>query len=143
MNPLPLEGFTFRPPPGFRTEEVTFGLRSGLPGSGPAPSLMLQSKAARTGATFEQLVSETLVELAQTIGNLKNLSQSAITFDDGGTGAVLAYAFPTQAGELRQYFVLRLAKGRLCTLTLTLPQSALTDANASSFMKALSSLSVN
>lgn len=135
-----LEGFGFEAPAGFRTEEVTVGLRMGPPNSGPGPSFMLQSKAARQGATFEELVSETMVELAATIGNIKNLTQGAITFTDGGTGAVLAYNFPTQAGDMRQYFVMRLSAGRLCNITLTLPQSALTDSNASLFMKAIASL---
>jgi hypothetical protein len=140
MSELSLEGFRFEVPPGFRTEEVTYGLRFGLPGAGPGPSFMVQSKSARQGATFEQLVSETMVELAQTVGQLKGLTNSELTFADGGKGAVLAYTFPTHAGEMRQYFVMRLEKGRLCNLTLTLPQSALTESNAASFMKAIASL---
>ena len=137
---LALEGFGFEPPAGFRTEEVTVGLRFGLPGAGPGPSFILQSKAARAGAKFEELVQETMVELAQTVGQLKNLSNSEITFDDGGKGAVLAYDFPSHAGQLRQYFVMRMEKGRLCNVTLTLPQSALTPGNAANFMKAITSL---
>lgn len=135
-----LEGFQFEPPAGFRTEEMTVGLRMGLPGSGPAPSFMLQSKSAREGASLEDLVGETMTELAQSIANIKNLSNSEITFTDGGKGAVLAYTFPTHIGELRQYFIMRLHKGRLCNITLTLPQSALTESNAGTFMKAIASL---
>ncbi len=135
-----LEGFGFDPPPGFRTEEVTFGLRMGLPGSGPGPSLMAQSKVARTGASLEELAAETMIELAHTITNIKNLTNAAIKFVDGGTGAVLAYTFPTQAGEMRQYFVMRLHQGRLCNLTLTLPERSLQESNASLFMKSLASL---
>ncbi|MFT3713667.1 MAG: DcrB-related protein [Archangium sp.] len=138
-----LEGFAFEPPAGFRTEEVTYGLRFGLPGSGPGPSFMLQSKPARAGATLSELASETMVELAQTIGQLKNLTNSELSFTDGGKGAVLAYNFPTHAGEMRQYFVMRLEKGRLCNITLTLPQSALTESNAANFMKAIASLKVS
>ncbi|MBL8913538.1 MAG: DcrB-related protein [Archangium sp.] len=137
---LALEGFGFEPPAGFRTEEVTVGLRFGLPGAGPGPSFMLQSKAARTGAKFEELVQETMVELAQTVGKLKNLTNNEITFTDGGKGAVLAYDFPTHAGELRQYFVMRLEKGRLCNITLTIPTASLTETNATNFMKAITSL---
>ncbi|MFT3707563.1 MAG: DcrB-related protein [Archangium sp.] len=140
MTAIALQGFQFDAPAGFRTEEVTVGLRFGLPGAGPGPSFMLQSKAARDGAKFEELVQETMVELAQTIGQLKNLSNSEITFTDGGKGAVLAYDFPSHAGELRQYFVMRMEKGRLCNITLTLPQSALTASNAANFMKAISTL---
>jgi hypothetical protein len=137
-----LEGFAFEPPAGFRTEEVTYGLRFGMPGAGPGPSFMLQSKSARAGAKFEELVQETMVELAQTIGQLKGLSNSEINFTDGGKGAVLAYSFPTHAGEMRQYFVMRLEKGRLCNITLTVPASALTEASAANFMKAIASLKV-
>lgn len=137
---MSLEGFGFDPPPGFRTEEVTIGLRMGLPGSGPQPSLMVQSRAAREGVTLEALVTETMTELAQTVANIKNLTSGAMTFADGGSGAVLAYSFPTQVGELRQYFVMRLERGRQCNITLTLPQASLTESNAASFMKAIASL---
>jgi hypothetical protein len=140
MTAIALHGFRFEAPAGFRTEEVTVGLRFGLPGAGPGPSFMLQSKTARPGASFEELVQETMVELAQTIGQLQNLTNSEITFTDGGKGAVLAYDFPTNAGQLRQYFVMRLANGRLCNVTLTLPQSALNASNASTFMNAISTL---
>lgn len=137
---IAVEGFGFEPPPSFRTEEVTIGMRMGLPSAGPQPSLMVQSKVARSGATLEALVSETMTELAQTVANLKGLTTGVITFDDGGTGAVLAYSFPTHAGEMRQYFVMRLENGRLCNLTLTLPPSAVSESSAATFMKALSSL---
>jgi hypothetical protein len=142
VTSLTLEGFGIDTPPGFRTEEVTIGLRMGLPGGGPQPSLMVQSKAARQGASLETLVSETMTELAQTVANIKGLTSGAITFADGGTGAVLAYTFPTHVGEMRQYFVMRLAGERLCNVTLTVPQASLTDANASTFMKAITSLKV-
>lgn len=135
-----LEGFGFEPPAGFRTEEVTLGLRMGPPGGPPGPSFMVQSKQAREGASLEDLVSETMTELAQSIANIKNLTNNEITFADGGKGAVLAYSFPTHIGELRQYFALRLHKGRLCNITLTLPQSSLTESNAGMFMKAITSL---
>ncbi len=137
---MSLEGFGFDPPAGFRTEEVTIGLRMGLPGSGPQPSLMVQSKAARQGVSLETLVSETMTELAQTVANIKNLTNGAMTFADGGKGAVLAYNFPTHVGDMRQYFVMRVDGGRQCNITLTLPQAALTDSNAASFMKAIASL---
>ncbi len=140
MTALTFEGFGLDSPPGFRTEEITIGLKMGLPNSGPQPSLMVQSKAARAGATLEALVTETMTELAQTIANIKNLTNGAITFADGGKGAVLAYSFPTHAGEMRQYFVMRLEGGRQCNLTLTLPPGAATDSNAATFMKSISSL---
>lgn len=137
---LNIEGFGFEPPAGFRTEEMTVGLRMGLPGSGPSPSFMVQSKVARAGASLEQLASETMTELAQTVVNIKNLTNGEITFTDGGKGAVLAYNFPTQVGEMRQYFVMRLNGGRLCNVTLTLPQSSLTESNAKLFMNSIASL---
>ena len=43
-------------------------------------------------------------------------------------------------GEMRQYFVMRLNGGRLCNVTLTLPQSSLTESNAKMFMNSIASL---
>ena len=133
-----VEGFTFTPPAGFRTEEQTIALRMIV--DGPAPSFLIQTKPARPGVTIEELAAPTLSELTQTIPGMKGGSKSEFTFADGGAGIVLAYTFPTAAGELRQYFVLRLHQQRLCTITLTLPQSSLTEGNARQFMAAISSL---
>lgn len=135
-----VEGFEFAAPPGFRTEEMTVGYRMGLPGSGPGPSIIVQSKPARTGAKLETLAAETMTELTQTIAHLKNLVRAELKFDDGGTGVLLTYEFPTQTGQLRQYFVLRLHGGRLCTVTLTLPSASLTESNAKTFMQAIASI---
>jgi hypothetical protein len=138
--PMNVEGFTFSPPAGFRTEEQTIALRMGT-GGGPAPSLIVQSKPARATATLEELAGQTFAELSQTVPGMKNASRSEFTFADGGTGVVLAYNFPTATGELRQYFVLRLHQQRLCTVTLTLPSASLTEGNARLFMSAIASIS--
>ena len=133
-----VEGFTFTPPAGFRTEEQTIALRMVV--NGPAPSLIVQSKPARAGASLEELAGQTFAELSQTIPGMKATSRTEFTFADGGTGIVLAYNFPTGTGELRQYFVLRLHQQRLCTITLTLPSESLTEGNARLFMAAIASL---
>lgn len=135
-----VEGFSFDPPIGFRTEEMTVGMRMGPPGNRPGPSLIVQSKIARDGATLDALAAETLVELVQTVPEMKNPSKTEFTFADGGTGVVIAYNFTAKTGELRQYYVLRLHQGRLCSVTLTLPSSALTESNAKSFMAAIASV---
>jgi hypothetical protein len=133
-----VEGFTFTAPAGFRTEEQTISLRMIV--DGPAPSLIVQSKPARDGASIEELAAQTFSELAQTIPGMKGGSQNEFTFADGGHGIVLAYNFPTASGDLRQYFVLRLHQQRLCTITLTLPSASLTEGNARLFMAAIASL---
>lgn len=133
-----VEGFTFTPPAGFRTEEQTIALRMVV--DGPAPSLIVQSKPARKGATLEELAGQTFSELSQTVVGMKGASRTEFTFADGGTGIVIAYNFPTAAGELRQYFVLRLHEQRLCSVTLTLPSSSLTEGNARLFMTAIASI---
>ena len=133
-----IEGFTFTPPAGFRTEEQTIALRMVV--NGPAPSLIVQSKPARPETSLEELAGQTFSELSQTIPGMKSTSRTEFTFADGGTGIVLAYNFPTATGELRQYFVLRLHQQRLCTITLTLPSSSLTEGNARLFMSAIASL---
>ncbi len=133
-------GFSFDPPAGFRTEEMTVGLRMGPPGNRVAPSLIVHSKQAREGATLETLAAETLVELVQTVPNMKSPSKTEFTFADGGTGVVLSYNFTAKTGDLRQYFVLRLHQGKLCSVTLTIPGSALNEGNAKSFMDAIASV---
>jgi hypothetical protein len=135
-----VEGFNIDPPAGFRTEEMTVGMRMGPPGNRVAPSMIVQSKLAREGATLDALAAETLVELIQTVPNIKNPSKTEFTFADGGTGMVLAYNFTAKTGDLRQYFVLRLHEGKLCSVTLTIPSSSLTEANGKSFMDAIASL---
>ena len=137
---ISVEGFSFEPPAGFRTEEMTIGMRMGPPGNHPAPSLIVQSKPAREGATITTLAAEVLAELVQTVPNMKSPSKTEFTYSDGGTGVVLAYNFTAKTGELRQYFALRLDKGRLCSVALTLPASALTESNAKSFMQAIASV---
>src|SRR3990167_393711 len=133
-----VEGFTFTPPAGFRTEEQTIALRMVV--DGPAPSLIVQSKPARAGASLEELAGQTFSELSQTVPGMKGASRTEFSFADGGTGIVIAYNFPTAAGELRQYFVLRLHEQRLCSVTLTLPSASLTEGNARLFMSAIASL---
>jgi hypothetical protein len=136
---MDVQGFAFDPPMGFRTEEMTVGLRMG-DGNTPAPSLIVQSKPARAGATLETIGAEVLAELAQTVGKMKVPSLTEFTFADGGAGLVISYNFSTHTGELRQYYALRLHAGRLCTVALTLPSSALTESNARTFMQAIASV---
>jgi len=134
-----VEGFTFAPPPGFRTEDQTIAMRMGV--SGPAPSLVVQSRLVREGETLAELAGKTFSELSQTFPGMKNSSKTDFTFADGGAGVVLVYDFPASTGQLRQHFVLRLDAGRLCTMTLPLPAASLTEGNARLFMSALASLS--
>jgi hypothetical protein len=135
-----VDGFSFEPPAGFRIEEMTVGLKMGPAGNRVAPSLMVQSKLAREGSTLETLAAETLVELVQTVPNMKSPSKTEFTFADGGSGVVLAYNFTAKTGELRQYFVLRVHQGKLCSVTLTLPASSVNEGNAKSFMDAIASV---
>lgn len=135
-----VDGFSFEPPVGFRTEETTVGMRMGSPGDGVSPSLVVQSKQARAGATLEMLAAEALLQLAQSVPNMKGPSTTAFTFADGGMGVVLSYSFTGNSGDLRQYSVLRLHEGKLCSVTLTLPPSAHNASNAHSLMAAIASV---
>jgi hypothetical protein len=71
---------------------------------------------------------------------MKQASKAAFAFADGGEGVLLAYSFPTQTGELRQYFALRLHQQRLCTVTLTVPTTGLTEGSAKQFLAAIASV---
>ena len=136
-----IEGFTFSPPSTFRVEEVTMGMSGGLPGKGGvSPSLIVQTKPARAGATLDELAAEVLGELLQTMPSMKDGTKGEITFDDGEKGVVLSYALVSSKGEFRQYFVMRLSPRRLCTATLTVPTAELTPAVASSMMNLLTSI---
>ncbi len=135
-----LIGFRFEPPAGFIAEESTFGYRPALTKGGSGPSFLVQSRPARAGASLEELTTEILTELAQTLPNLKNASQSEFVFADGGSGVVLAYNFTTKTGELRQYHALRLNQNRLASVLLTVPVSQLNDSNAKGFLAAIASL---
>lgn len=135
-----LDGFAFQPPAGFRTEEQTVAMRLPFAGQGPSPSLIVQTKLTRPGVTVKDLAAQTFTELASNVPKMKNASQAEFAFSDGGLGMVLAYSFPTQTGELRQYFVLRLHGERLCTITLTVPTSALTESSAKSYLNAIASV---
>ncbi len=137
---MQIEGFQFQPPAGFRTEEVTMAFRMGLPGSGPSPSLIVQSKPARQGAKLPELAAEILTELAQSVPKMRNASKAEFTFGDGGVGVLLAYNFDTQTGELRQYFALRLDNGRLCTVTVTVPTKSLNESSAKTMLSAIASV---
>jgi hypothetical protein len=139
QTPLVVQGFALQPPDGFEVEEMTVALRMGA-GSTPAPSLIVQSKPARAGATLGDLASETFAELVQTVPKMSKASRSEFTFADGASGIVIAYNFTAQTGELRQYFVLRLDRGRLCAVTLTVPTQALNETNATAFMAAIASV---
>ncbi len=138
--PIVVEGFAFDKPPEFRTQEVTIGLITGLPDTGPSASLIVQSRPTRAGATVETVAAETLGELLQTIPGMIAGTKGEITFDDGEKGVILSYTLASGKGELRQYFVMRVHQGRVCTATLTAPVSSLNAASAVSMMKCLSSI---
>lgn len=137
-----IEGFRFTPPPDFRVQEVSMGLSGGMPGAGGvSPSLIVQTKPARAGASLDTLAAEVLAELLQTMPSMKNGTKGDLTFDDGGRGVVLSYGIATSKGELRQYFVLRLDNGRLCTATLTVPDTTMSPSVVGNLMKCLTSIS--
>ena len=135
-----IEGFAFETPTDFRVEEVTMGLSGGMPDGGTSPSLIVQSKLARPGATAEIVAAEVLGELLQTMPGMKNGTKAELTFDDGVTGVVLAYAVTSSKGELRQYFAFRVDNGRVCTATLTAPTATMSPASATTLMKCLTSI---
>ncbi len=131
--------FSFDAPAGYLVEETTLGLRSAHR-NGPSPSFIVNTRPTRPGSTLESLASEVVAELAQTIGQMKAPSRTEFTFEDGHKGLLVAHALSTQSGPLRQYFLLRLHEGQLCTITLTVPEPALNEASAPLFMKSLASL---
>ncbi|MFT3842289.1 MAG: DcrB-related protein [Myxococcaceae bacterium] len=131
---LTVNGFALDPPPEFKAEEMTVGLRH------ENSSLIVQSKNARAGAKLDELAGETMAELSQSIGGMRNLARSEVTFADGGPGVVLSYDWTTHAGELRQYFVMRLDNGKLCTVTLTVPRANVTPESAGRLMQTISSI---
>ncbi len=137
---LTIEGFVIDPPGDFKTEEMTVGLRQQQAHSGSSASLIVQSKKARLGATVDELASEALTELAQTLGKMNNLARTALTFADGGTGAMLSFDWTTASGPMRQYFVFRVNGDRLCTVTLTVPREDVTPESAMPLMKAIASI---
>src|SRR5688572_6836620 len=132
---LTVEGFAIDPPADFKTEEMTIGLRQQVPDGGSSASLIVQSKKARPGITLDQLATETVVELTQSLGGMKNLARSELTFTDGGAGVVLSYDWMTASGDMRQYFVLRLHKERVCCVTLTVRRDGVTAESAGPMMK--------
>jgi hypothetical protein len=135
-----VEGFSFEPPPGFKTETTTLSMRMGIAGSAITPSLVIQSKRAHEGATLNDLAVQTITELAQSVPNIKNASQAQFEFADGGSGILLSYSVGTHKGELRQYFAMRLEHGRLCTVTLTVPAANLSPGTAQMFVKSIASI---
>jgi hypothetical protein len=60
---MAVEGFSFQPPAGFRTEEVTIALRMPL-AAGPSPSLIVSSRPTAPGARLPELAAQTFAELA-------------------------------------------------------------------------------
>lgn len=136
----PLEGFKLDLPQGYRVHDVTVSFITGMPDRGPSPSLIVQSKPAVPGATLETVAAEILGELLQTIPGMAQGSKGALDFDDGGKGMLLSYSMPSGRGELRQYFALRLANGRVCTATLTAPVAGLNEASAKAIISCLKSI---
>ena|SRR5438874_13797616 len=93
-----VEGFAFDKPAEFRTQEVTIGLTTGLPDTGPSPSLIVQSRPARAGADVATVGAEILAELLQTIPGMLQGSKGEITFDDGAKGIILSYTLSSGRG---------------------------------------------
>ena len=137
---LTFEGFAMDPPGDFKTEEITVGLRQQVATSGPSASLIVQSKKARLGASVDDLAGDALNELSQTLGKMNNLTRTALTFADGGAGAMLSFDWATASGAMRQYFVFRVNGDRLCTVTLTVPREDVTAESAQPLMKAIASI---
>lgn len=135
---ISIEGFSMQKPQELALQDVTQAFR--VPVDGPSIGLVVQSKLARAGATLEVLAGEALAELAVSLPSVKNATKSPMTFDDGGVGVVLSFWMPSKVGELRQYYVMRLDNGRLCTVSLTIPKPALTEGNAQRYMEMISSL---
>lgn len=137
-----LNGFRVEPPPGYRMDEAMSSWRAPVSG-GLSASFIAQSKKARLGATLEELTAETVMELSTSLGSgLKDMSKAEFTFDDGGTGMLLAFSLQTGAGAFRQYFALRLSGDRLCTLTVTASATGLDQAGAHALLASISSLQV-
>ena len=136
---MDVEGYAFQPPPGFRTEDHTVALAP--PGNGGArPSLIIQSKPARPGTTLTDFAAEALVELGKAVPGISGMSRGELAFADGGAGALLAYNFDGKSGKLRQYVALRLEKGRLCTITVTVPADKPDPATAQAVLKSIASV---
>lgn len=133
---LTVNGFSIAPPADFDLEEMTVGLRRPAQNA----SVIVQSKRARDGATLDALATETTVELSQSLPGMENLARSALTFDDGGEGIVLSYDWQTHQGRLRQYFVIRLASGKQCSMTVTVPRDGVTPESAGELMRVIMSL---
>jgi hypothetical protein len=137
---FPSGGFRIEAPPEFRVQETSVGLVTGLPDRGASPSLIVQTRPARAGATVDGVAAELLAELLQTVPGMAQGSKGTITFDDGAQGVILSYGMHSGRGDLRQYFVVRLSEGRVCTAILTVPASGLNDAAAQSMMQCLKSI---
>lgn len=137
---ITIEGFTMQQPRELQLQDVTQAYR--VPVDGPAIGMVVQSKVARAGATLEMLAGETLAELAVSLPAVKDVNKSPMTFNDGGAGIVLSFWMPSKVGELRQYYVMRLDNGRLCSVSLTIPRPALTEGNAQRYMEMIASLAV-
>jgi hypothetical protein len=136
---LSASGFSLEAPPGYFVEETTLAVRAAVR-NGPSPSLIVNSKPVRAGATVEMLATEIVAELSQTLGEMKVPAMSEFTFEDGHKGIVISHGLTTQKGSLRQYFALRLSGQQLATITLTVPEPALNEGSAPIFMKCLASL---
>jgi hypothetical protein len=138
--PFAVTGFSIEPPQGFRAQDMTVSFVTGLPDTGPSPSLIVQSKPVPAGATVDKVAAETLGELLQTIPGMAQGTKGEIAFDDGARGVLLAYTMRTGKGELRQYFAMRVDNGRVCTATVTAPVDGLTEATGQALIKCLKSI---
>jgi hypothetical protein len=139
-TPYSAGGFRIEPPISFRVQDTSVGFVTGMPSGTASPSLVVQTKPARTGATVDAVAAELLAELLQTIPGMAQGSKGELTFDDGVKGVILSYSMQSGRGELRQYFVVRVSDARVCTAVLTVPVKGLNDAVAQSMMKCLKSI---
>jgi hypothetical protein len=134
-----IAGFSFEAPDAFKTEEMTVAMRGPLTQQ-QGPSLIVQSRKARLGAKLEELGAEITAELVQSIAGMQDLTRTEFAFADGGKGLLLGYNLQTAGGRLRQYFVMRLHGDRLCSMTVSAPQTGLNDTVAAQLMKAIASI---
>ena len=137
-----INAFQYEPPPGYRPEESMESLRGPTLG-GFSPSFIIQSKRARLGASLEDLATEAIVDLNQSLGaGMKNMSKAEFSFDDKSSGVLIAFNLQTKTGSFRQYFVLRVHGDRLCTITVTVPSTAFDEKAATSLLASIASLTL-
>ncbi len=138
------DGLSVALPPGFALEESLHSLRAtpspSLERVPVRPNLIIRRRTVAQGAVLETLAGQLCAELAQSVPTLADLETSPFTFADGADGVLLAYRFASMADSvLRQYHALRLDELRLTTLTLTVNDKTLTEADRDGYLRCLAS----